>query len=94
MPFTDVDIEMVSVDHAVMRKGNTVVGHVFIEAPEGATGQSVSAAAPSFAINAPISGAATARLTASFTTGDQPGLYTVTFSLNGGNAVTMVVTAD
>ncbi len=90
-PFTGVDIEMVNSSHALMKQGSATVGHVFIGTPEGAKEQAVSAVEPSFAANAPNSGVATARLIASFTTGDQPGLYTVTFSLNGGNSVTMYV---
>lgn len=94
VPFTGVDIEMVNSGHALMRQGEAVVGHVFIDAPQGAEGPTLSATAPSFAINAPLSGVPTGRLNISFTTGDQPGLYTVTFSLNGGNSVTMYVMAD
>jgi hypothetical protein len=94
VPFTDVDIEMVDARHALLRQGNAVVGQLFIDAPRGATGQEVVATAPSFAINAPISGVPTARLTASFTTGSETGLYTVTISLNGGNSVEMFVMVD
>ena len=91
--FTGVDIEMVNDKHALMKLGNAVVGHVTIDSPEHASGQEVAAAAPSFAINSPVSGIPTARLTATFITGDVPGLYTVTFSLNGGNSATMYVDA-
>jgi len=98
-PLTDVDIEMVNSRHALMRQRNTqdnaqgdaVVGHVFIDAPKGARGQEVSASMPSFSVSAPNSGIETARLTANFITGDKPGNYAVTFSLNGGNSATMYV---
>ena len=94
VPFTDVDIEMVNSRHAVLRQGNAVVGHVVINAPRGAQGVEVVATSPSFAINAPLSGIPTARLTASFTTGSEAGLYIVTFSLNGGNSVKMHVVVE
>lgn len=90
-PFTGVDIEMVNRKHALMKQGNAVVGHVFIDAPKKAKGQEVSAVEPSFQINAPNSGIPTARLTANFKTGDKPGNYAVTFSLIGGNSATMYV---
>ena len=94
VPLTGVDIKMVNSNHGLMRQGKAVVGHVFIDAPKGATGQEVSAD-PSTPFNAPIFGIPTARLTtAKFKTGDVAGLYEVTFTVNGGNSVTMSVTAD
>jgi hypothetical protein len=70
---------------------DTWVGHVFIDAPEGATGQQISAAAPSEEITGPVMGIPTARLTTQFTAGSAPGWYVVTFKLTGGNAVEMFV---
>jgi sugar lactone lactonase YvrE len=67
------------------------VGHVFIDAPYGATGHEISAAAPSEEITGPVMGIPTARLTAQFTAGSAPGWYVVTFKLTGGNAVQMFV---
>jgi len=90
-PFTEVTIEQVGPEHALLRKGARVVGHVFIDAPPGADGQSIVSAGPSFAINAPVTGVPTARLTAMFTAGSLPGRYVLTFSLAGGDAVEMFV---
>jgi hypothetical protein len=92
-PFLDVEIEMVNDKHGLMKQGNAVVGHVRIDAPRGASGQTVSTPGPSTPVNAFLFGVPSARLTAQFTAGDEPGPYTVTFSMNGGNSATMHVNA-
>lgn len=93
-PFTDVDIRMINGRRGQLRQGNTTVGQVFISAPKGATGQTLTTTGPSVEINSPISAVPTGYLKAFFTTGDETGLYTITFSLNGGNSVTMFVTVE
>jgi hypothetical protein len=70
--------------------GDETIGSYRIEAPEGATGQSVGAE-PSVAFEAPVSGAPTGRLTAVFTAGDMPGTYVTTFELDGGTSQQMFV---
>ncbi len=87
-PMTGVSLE----DGILMRDGARV-GEVSIAAPDGATGQAVGVAAPSAEITGPVLMVPTARLTAQFTAGDLPGLYTATFSLDGGTSVTMFVAA-
>ena len=92
-PLLNVDIQMVNSEHALLRQGRKVVGHVHIKAPKGEEGQEVSAESPSYLVQAPNSGIDTGRLTTFFKTGSKAGLYEVTFSLNGGDEVTMFVTA-
>ena len=71
-------------------QGDAVIGSFAIEAPDGATGQSV-AGGPSVEFNAPVSGAPTGRLTATFTAGDTAGSYVTTFELDGGTSQQMHV---
>ena len=70
--------------------GDEVIGVFSIDAPEGATGQSVSGG-PSVEFAAPVSGVPTGRLTAEFTAGDTPGTYVTTFELDGGATQQMFV---
>ncbi|NNL71253.1 MAG: CHRD domain-containing protein, partial [Acidimicrobiia bacterium] len=83
----------VTLDGGVLMRDGARVGEVTITAPDGATGQSVSVASPSAEIVGPVLGAATARLTATFTAGSLPGPYSVTYSLDGGTSARMFVTA-
>ena len=66
------------------------VGGVSVVGPRGATGFQIFAQ-ESAEINSPITGIPTPRMTVFFRAGDLLGLYTVTFSLSGGNTVTMFV---
>jgi hypothetical protein len=68
-----------------------VIGSYTIEAPEGATGQSV-AGGPSIEGNTPVVGAPAGHLTAAFTAGDQAGQYVTTFQMDGGTSQQMFVT--
>jgi hypothetical protein len=70
--------------------GDSIVGSFSIEAPDGATGQTVTGG-PSVEANAPVSGAPTGRLTTQFTAGDTPGTYITTFVMDGGNSQQMHV---
>jgi hypothetical protein len=78
-------------DYGRLVQDDKWVGHVFIDAPEGAEGQQISAAGPSEEITGSVMGIPTARLTAHFTAGSAPGWYVVTFKLTGGNTVQMFV---
>ncbi len=93
-PFEGVTVEMVNPDYALLKQGNSVVGHVAIETPPGTTEQKVFTQEPSSVINAPITGVPMARLTAFFRAGSAIGKYVVTFALNGGNAVQMFVEVE
>lgn len=75
---------------AVGLEGGHRIGSFTIEAPEGATGQSVTGG-PSIEVLAPQSGAPAGRLTAVFTAGDKPGLYVTTFEIEGGFTQQMFV---
>ena len=87
------DVELVQSGDAggdIVQNGD-VIGTFTIDAPDGATGQSVSGG-PSVAIDAPVSGLPTGRLKATFTTGDAAGTYATTLELDGGTSQTMFVT--
>ncbi len=90
-PAVGVEIRTVNDHHAVLVQGHRVVGQITIEAPPGASGQQVSSLGPSTPIVGPVLNLDTARLTAQFTAGDQPGRYTTTFSMNNGTSVQMFV---
>lgn len=67
-------------------------GTFTIEGPEGATGQTVSGDTSEL-VEAPVSGATAARLTAVFTAGDKPGTYVTTFAIDGAELQQMFVNA-
>jgi hypothetical protein len=90
-PAVGVDIRQVNDNHALLLDGRRVVGHVKIDAPRGASGQQIRALGPSTPLVGPILNLDTARLTAQFTAGDTPGVYTTTFSMNNGTSVQMFV---
>lgn len=69
------------------------VGEIRMVGPRGATGFGISAPSRSVEVSAPVLGVPAARLTANFTTGDLPGLYTVEVDLDQGNSMTFFVMA-
>ena len=76
----------------LVQNGEVTVGEVTVLAPAGAAGYQVFTKSPeSVEIASPLTGIPAARMTAFFRAGDLPGLYTVAFSLVGGNGVTMFV---
>ena len=77
---------------AQIKLGSRVIGTITIDAPHGASGQTVSGG-PSTLINAPVKDFPTGRLTVQFTTGDTPGVYTTTLRMNNGTTATMYATA-
>lgn len=87
-----VGAELVQADDAggSIVVGDAAIGSFSIEAPDGATGQTVSGG-PSVEANSPVSGAPSSRLTAQFTAGDTPGRYVTTFEMDGGNSLQMFV---
>jgi hypothetical protein len=93
-PLEGVTAEMVNNNFALLRQGERTVGTVSIESPPGAVGQEVMTTNPSVEINAPVTGVPTARLTVHFRAGSEAGDYEATFSLLGGDSVTMFVTAN
>ena len=70
--------------------GEQVIGSFSIDAPDGATGQTVTGG-PSVEAAAPVSGYETGRMTAQFTAGDTAGTYVTTFEMDGGNSLQMHV---
>jgi len=93
-PFVGVDlIDLGEGDNYLLKKRNKVVGHVNIEAPDGASGHMLMSFGPSILTNPPTIGAPieTARWEGSFMAGTSTGRYTITARLNGGNEVKMFV---
>jgi hypothetical protein len=76
----------------ILQHGSSI-GRFTIEAPAGALGQTVSGE-PSVLSDIPGSSDKAGRLTATFTAGDMPGLYEVTFVLDEGNSQKMQVEVE
>ena len=92
--FVGVDIADIDGNgNYLFKKGNKVVGHVSIDAPEGAVGQMLMSYGESVKAAPPTIGGpeTTARWVGKFVAGSEPGRYTVTAKLNGGNEVEMFV---
>lgn len=75
-------------------KRNRTVGHVSIEAPAGAVGQSIMSLGESFPIVFPISGRDAGRMTARFMAGSMPGTYRIRLRMEGGDEVTLQVDVE
>lgn len=93
-PLTGITVDMISPDHALLKHGNRVIGHINISAPAGATGHEVFTEQPSSLTNSPISGIPAGRLQSFFRTGNTTGHYELDFVLNGGNSVQMFVEVE
>ncbi|MEJ2533046.1 MAG: hypothetical protein P8Y92_14735 [Halioglobus sp.] len=103
-PLDDVGLYWVSDDHALLRRGLRTVGHIYIDAPRGAEGYRIETnplgcgtylpAAPIIATTPGIGPQPTGRLDLRFHTGNAPGTYTTTLTMNNGNSETMVVVAE
>lgn len=101
---TDVGLKWASADHALLRRGGRTIGHVYIDAPKGASGQTVDLnplGCPTLLGGAPVIGATpgvgpqpVGRLDLVFHAGDVAGEYRTTLTLNNGNSVQMTVTAQ
>lgn len=99
-PLDEVWLNWVTSDHAQLRRGNKVIGHLNIDAPAGASGHAVGQrACPTKIPGAPVIAGTfgprpVGRIDLEFHTGNVAGKYTTTISLNNGNSVQMVVTAQ
>lgn len=91
-PFLDVDIEPVGSgeNSFLLMRDNRMVGTVLIDAPQGASGYDLRST-PSTEIVAPVTGIPTGHYQVIFKSGNASGVYTITFSLNGGNTLQMFV---
>jgi hypothetical protein len=92
--FVGVDIADIDGNgNYLFKKGNKVVGHASIDAPEGAVGQMLMSFGESVKAAPPTIGGpeTTARWIGKFVAGSEPGRYTVTAKLNGGNEVEMFI---
>lgn len=104
-PLDDISLNWVSPNHAQFVRGKKVVGHIFIDAPQGAIGHDIEVdpvpgcpttlpGAPVIAGTPGIGPQPVGRLDLLFWAGSEAGDYTTTLSLNNGNSVQMVVTAE
>jgi len=103
-PLDRVSLNWVNPDHAQLRVLNRTVGHLFVSAPEGASGYGFQVnplGCPTLLGAAPVIGATpgigpdpVGRLDMQFTAGNKPGDYVTTILLNNGNSARMVVTAE
>ena len=89
-PALGVELQQLDAQGGDIVQGDRLIGWFTIEAPMGASGQTVSAD-PSVLSVVPGSMAEAGRLTTSFIAGDTPGLYVVTFRMVGGNSQQMQV---
>jgi hypothetical protein len=96
----DVSIEWVDVDEWHVLQKEKLVGHIFVDAPSGASGQDVYLVNSDGLPAAPVIGGTpgigpqpVGRLQLQFVTGSEAGEYVTTLMLNGGNSVQMHVTA-
>jgi hypothetical protein len=103
-PLTDIWFNWVNADHAQVKQLNATIGHLFINAPPGASGYRIDVnplGCPTMLGAAPVIGPTpgigpdpAGRLDMRFTAGDLPGDYITTITLNNGNAISMIVTAE
>lgn len=92
-PAIGVEVHQVNHRLAHLLQDGEVVGKITINAPKGATGQSVTGG-PSTPFVAPVKGEDTGLLTVQFTAGSKAGVYRTTLRMNNGTSVTMWVTAS
>ncbi len=98
----NVGLQWVNANNALLRRGGATIGHVNIDAPVGAAGYGIAqlgcptlmGGAPVIAGTPGIGPQPVGRLDLQFTAGNVAGDYTTTISLNNGNSVQMVVTAQ
>jgi hypothetical protein len=103
-PLTDIWFNWVNADHAQLKRLNATIGHLFIDAPTGASGYRIEVnplGCPTMLGAAPVIGPTpgigpdpVGRLDMRFTAGDMPGDYITTITLNNGNSISMVVSAE
>ena len=103
-PLGDIWLNWVNTNHAQVKSFNRPIGHLFIDPPPGASGHRIEVnplGCPTLLGGAPVIGATpgvgpdpVGRLDMQFTAGDLPGDYVTTLTLNNGNSIQMIVTAE
>jgi hypothetical protein len=103
-PLTGVSLTWVNSDHALLRRNARTIGHLYIDAPKGATGYGIVfnplscgtllPGAPVIAGTPGIGPQAVGRMDMVFHAGDVPGDYRTTITLNNGNSVHMTVSVE
>jgi hypothetical protein len=96
----DITLEWVEIDEAELRQSGRTVGHVYLDAPPGATGHDVYVTNSTGLSAAPVIGGTpgigpqpVGLLQLQFVAGSEAGEYVTTVMLNGGNSVQMRVAA-
>ena len=103
-PLGDLWFNWVNANHAQLKRHKRTIGQVFIDAPPGASGHRIEVnplGCPTSLPAAPVIGPTpgigpdpVGRLDMQFKAGDLPGDYITTLTLNNGNSIQMVVTAE
>jgi len=103
-PLDNVSLAWSSDNHARLIRDDHAIGHLFIDTPAGASGYGVEVnpegcttllgGAPVIAGTPGIGPQPVGRLDLLFHAGDVAGDYTTTISINNGNSVELVVTAE
>jgi len=91
-PFVGVNIESINPGHGRMVKNGSTVGHVWIDAPVGATDYNLSTAGPSTEVNTVVTGIPTGLLLIEFNPDPLvAGNYALVFQINNGNTQNLFV---
>ena len=103
-PLTGVSLAWVNSNHSLLRRNGVTIGHLYIDAPRGATGYGVVLnplgcgtllpGAPVIAGTPGIGPQAVGRMDMVFRAGDVAGDYRTTITLNNGNSVHMTVSVE
>ena len=101
-PVSNVYLDWTNGNHALLRSGKKAIGHVFIETPPSAIDYGIEVIdcprflpwAPVIASTPGIGPQPVGRLDLLFHAGDMVGEYITTVTLNNGNEVQMVVSAE
>lgn len=94
-PMLGVDVKMTNPGHGRLVQGKKTVGHVWIDAPPGASGYELTSTGPSFVGTAVVTGLDVGILVVTLETApDAVGTYHLEFKMNGGNRQEVFVTAE
>lgn len=93
-PLLGVDVKMTNPGHGRLVQGKKTVGHVWIDAPPGASGYELVTGGPSFFGTAVVTGLDVGILVVTLSTAPNvAGTYHVEFKMNGGNRQELFITA-
>lgn len=94
-PLLGVDLKMTNPRHGRLVQGKKTVGHVWIDAPSGASGYELATDGPSFLGTSVVTGLDVAILVVTLETAPNAvGTYHVEFKMNGGNRQELFIAAE